>query len=299
MRPPRRFAPAAVGLALSGALVSAAPGGAAPLDANLPSFELRRGDRTIVVQQTATDAEGGIAIPRGGNCRDGFDLSFYYAPEPKLIETTVGELRISSRVVLREQPRSERTTEGGDAQDEAVLDFFGGSLELNPETLCPDNLVRNPEDRVTLREGRTTVQGGALRYDNASGIGEMRGPIALERRAAGEAPALQASSNALLFNVDDELQTLRGGVRVEAEGRVSEADELELDEQAGVAVLRGSPARSRDAEGEVSGEVLVYDLESNDVVVRGSVRATLTLEDGVGGAGAVAPAAEGAGEAGE
>lgn len=127
----------------------------------------------------------------------------------------------------------------------------------------------------------------------------MRGPIALERRAAGEAPALQASSNALLFNVDDELQTLRGGVRVEAEGRVSEADELELDEQAGVAVLRGSPARSRDAEGEVSGEVLVYDLESNDVVVRGSVRATLTLEDGVGGAGAVAPAAEGAGEAGE
>jgi hypothetical protein len=286
MCPPRRSVGLAVAtVGLVGLVLGAAPPGEAPLDANLPSFELRRGDRTIVVQQTATDAEGGIAIPRGGNCREGFDLSFYYAPEPKFIETTVGDLHIRSRVVLREQPRRDRTAEGGDAQDEAVLDFFGGSLALDPETVCPDELVRDPNDRVTLREGRTTVQGGALRYNNASGLGEMRGPIALERRAAGEAPALQASANALLFNVDDEVQTLRGAVRVEAEERVSEAEELELDEQAGVAVLRGSPARSRNAEGEVSGEVLVYDLDSNDVVVRGSVQATLTLEGGVGQGG--------------
>jgi hypothetical protein len=42
--------------------------------------------------------------------------------------------------------------------------------------------------------------------------------------------------------------------------------------------LRGNPARSRDGDGEVAGEVLEYDLDSNDVVVRGSVRATFTLE---------------------
>lgn len=281
MRPSRHPLTWLLAPLLYGALLGAAPPAepAGALDANLPSFELRRGERTITVQQTASDAEGGVAVPRGGDCREGFDLSFYYAPDPKLIETTVGNTRIQSRIVLREQPRPETTGEDTEAQDEAVLDFFGGSLEVNPETVCPDNLVRSPEERVTLREGRTTVQGGPLRYDNASGVGEMQGPVELERRAAGDSPALSASSSSLSFNVDDDLQTLRGGVRVEAEGRVSEAEVLELDEEAGFAVLRGSPARSRDEDGEVSGEVLEYDLDSNDVVVRGNVQATFSLDE--------------------
>ena len=39
-------------------------------------------------------------------------------------------------------------------------------------------------------------------------------------------------------------------------------------------MLRGNPARSRNDEGEVMGEVIEYDLDSNDVVVTQGVRGT-------------------------
>lgn len=246
-------------------------------DANLPSFELRRGERPITVQQTATDAEGGINITRGGSeCRETENISFFYAPDPKRIETTVDNTRIRSSIVFRTQPK-----EGGaEAQDRAVLDFYGGSLGVNEETGCPQNLRRDADAEVTITEGRTTVRGGPLRYRNRSGVGEMTGPVNLTRRAVEGSPELTASSAFLSFNVDSDLQTLRGGVRVESDGRTSEADSLVLDEEAGFAVLRGSPARSRDDEGEVLGETIEYDLDTNDVVVTEGVEGTFTLDLG-------------------
>ena len=69
---------------------------------------------------------------------------------------------------------------------------------------------------------------------------------------------------------------------MESDGRVSRAQRLELDEETGFAVLTGSPATSEDEEGTVSGELIEYDLDSNDVVVRGegSVRASLNIDLG-------------------
>ncbi len=246
-------------------------------EVNLPSFELRREDRTITVQQTAHDDEGGIAITRGGNtCREDENISFFYAPDPERIETEVNNTRIRSSVVLRSQPK-----EGGaEAQDRAVLDFFGGSLELNDETDCPRNVRRNAQQRVVITEGRTTVNGSSLVYQNMTGVGDMAGPVELSRRASGDSPALTASSSRLSFNVDDDIQTLRGNVQVESEGRTSEADVLELDEEAGFAILRGNPARSRDEDGEVAGQIIEYDLDSNDVVVRRGVEATFEIDVG-------------------
>lgn len=270
----RRLVVLGFGLGLGLAGVAAAQTGPA---ANLPSFELQRGDRPITVQQTATDAEGGIAITRGGSeCRKDENLSFYYAPDPKRINTKVDNTRIRSSIVLRTQPK-----EGGaEAQDKAVLSFFGGSLGLNDETLCPQNFKRTKDPKVVITEGRTTVEGGRLRYENNRGVGEMEGPVDLSRRAAGDSPALTASSARFSFNVDDDIQTLRGNVKVESDGRTSEADILELDEEAGFAVLRGNPARSRNDEGEVAGEVIEYDLDSNDVVVTQGVKGTFTIDTG-------------------
>lgn len=244
-------------------------------DVNLPSFELRRGDRPITVQQTATDAEGGVNITRGGSdCRKNRDISFYYAPDPKRIDTRVSNTQIRSNVVLRTQPKG-----GAEAQDRAVLDFFSGSLELNDETGCPRNIKRS-QQQVVITEGRTTVNGASLLYQNASGVGEMTGPVELSRRADGDSPALTASSSRLSFNVDDDVQTLRGNVKVESEGRTSEANVLELDEEAGFATLRGNPARSRNEDGVVAGQVIEYDLDSNDVVVREGIEATFELGTG-------------------
>ena len=245
-------------------------------DLNLPSFELQRGEQPITVQQTATDAEGGIAITRGGSdCRKGQNISFYYAPDPKRVETRVDNTLIRSSAVLRTQPK-----EGGaEAQDKAVLDFFGGSLGVNDDG-CPRDIKRDKQQRVVVTEGRTTVDGATLIIRNATGIGEMTGPVALSRRAEGDSPALTASSSRLSINIDDDTQTLRGNVKVEADGRISEADVLEMDEEAGFAILRGNPARSRDEDGEVAGQVIEYDLNSNDVVVRGGVEATFELDTG-------------------
>ena len=211
--------------------VAAAQTGTTPDAAsNLPSFELQRDNRPITVQQTATDAEGGINIIKGGpTCRKDKNLSFYYAPDPKRIDTKVNNTRIRSSIVLRTQPKKG----GAEAQDKAVLNFFGGSLGLNDETLCPTNLKREKDPKVTITEGRTTVEGGPLVYENSRGVGEMTGLVKLARRASGDSPALTASSARFSFNVDDDIQTLNGDVKVESDGRTSEADTLELDEEAG------------------------------------------------------------------
>ena len=246
-------------------------------NANLPSFELTRGERPITVQQTALDEEGGINITRGGpDCREDKNISFFYAPDPKRIDTTVDNTRIRSSIVFRSQPK-----EGGaEAQDRAVLDFYGGSLEVNEETFCPRDLRRDAAQEVVVTEGRSTVRGVSLRYENRNGLGEMDGPVDLERRAAEDSPALTGSADFLLLDTDNDLQTLRGGVEIESDGRTSEADSFVLDEEAGVAVLRGSPARSRDEEGEVTGSVIEYDLDTNDVVVTEGVEGTFTLDLG-------------------
>ncbi len=266
-----------VGVAQTAAPPPATPAATANLDANLPSFELKRDDRPITVQQTATDAEGGISVTRGGSeCRKNENLSFYYAPNPKRIDTKVDNTRIRSSIVLRTQPK-----EGGaDAQDKAVLSFFGGSLGRNEETLCPQNLKREKSEKVTILKGRTTTEGTSLLYENSRGVGEMVGPVSLSRRASGDSPALTASSSRLSFNVDDDTQMLKGKVKVESDGRTSGAETLELDEEAGFAVLRGNPAWSRNADGRVEGEVIEYDLDSNDVVVTSGVQGTFTLDTG-------------------
>ena len=277
-KPRRGYRGAALTLSLGlwGLASAQAP---ATSNSNLPYFELQRDDRPITVQQTATDAQGGIAITRGGStCRKNENISFFYAPDPNRIETKVNNTTIRSNAVLRSQPK-----EGGaEAQDKAVLDFFNGSLELAEATGCPKNVKRDKEGQVVVLEGRTTVNGSSLLYTNADGAGKMNGPITLERRKEGDSPALKAQSRTMDFNIDDDITTLRDNVRVDSDGRTSRADVLELDEEAGFAVLRGNPATSRDKGGEVRGQVIEYDLDSNDVVVSGGVQGSFEIELGAG-----------------
>lgn len=235
----------------------------------LPSFELRREGRTITVQQTASDAEGGVFASRTGCRAPGMVLTTVYAPAPRRAETTVNELVIRSSIVLREQP-------AGD-QEQAVLEHFGGTLVFNPETFCPEEITPSSLPEVTLSQGRTTLEGALFRYHNATGIGVMEGPVSLTRQAEGDSPALSASADRLEFNVDTDTTLLSGNIRVESEDRLSEAETLTLDEEAGIAVLRGNPARSRQGGDTVEGQVIVYYLNTNDVVVREGVRATFQL----------------------
>lgn len=239
---------------------------------NLPSFSLDREDTRIRVQQTATDEEGGIFVSRTGGCRgEDITLTTVYAPAPKQAETRYGETLITSNAVLREQPRGD--------QEQATLDFFDGTLELSDE-LCPENIQHSDDPQVSLIQGRTTILGSSAFLDNATGLGEMEGPIQLHRRAEGDSPSLDATSDRLEFDVDKDITILKGNVQVESDGRVSEADTLEFDEQSSLAILRGNPARSREGSDVVEGKVIEYDLDSNDVVVIGGVSATFDSNEG-------------------
>ena len=109
----------------------------------------------------------------------------------------------------------------------------------------------------------------------------LSGPVALERTAEGDSPALSVTADeGLTFDGDEDVSTFRGNVQTTSEGRVSSADTLEYNEAAGVAILRGSPARSQEGDDVVEGSVIEYDIDSNDVVVREKVKAVFEYDRG-------------------
>ena len=197
-----------------------------------PQLTIERNDSEIRVIQNGRSADGAEFIPSNPGCEEGQSLGVVYAPPPGFVETLVNDTRIVSTVALLRRPDG--------TEDEETLELFDGSLELDPATLCPTNIQRS-EKNVTVTEGRTTTTGKTFFYNNATGIGEMDGPIDLQRAEEGNSPALTASSNNLDFNVDSDLTILQGNVEVESDGRTSRAQRLELDEETGFAVLTGSP----------------------------------------------------------
>jgi lipopolysaccharide export system protein LptA len=229
-----------------------------------PQLRLNRDDRTIQVIQNAPSSEGGKFHLRAP-CEDGMRLNTVYAPEPYLVETNVNETLITSSIVLDTRPEGR--------QDDATLELFGGTLEVD-DRFCPQNIVRSEQPDVTVYQGRTTITGTTFFYENATGLGTLSGPIDLVRTQAGEAPELGAVADTLTIDVDRDVTLLQGNTTVSADGRESHADEVEYDEASGMAILRGSPARSEKDGDVVQGNVIEYDLDSNDVVVKGGISAT-------------------------
>lgn len=106
----------------------------------------------------------------------------------------------------------------------------------------------------------------------------MSGPIALERDAGEGKEPLHATADAMEFAVGAQRATLTGNVSVVSEDRTTTGERLELDEEAGTAILTGNPARSVKGEDVLSGNRLLYYLDSNDVVVLGNVSGELDVD---------------------
>lgn len=235
----------------------------------LGSFRLTRSDRVILVQQYAPQAEGGQFRTNVPNCEADLRMSTVYAPQPYAVVTQVAETSIVSQVVLARSP-------DGDEENE-TLTMFGGSVGVD-EVFCPEDPVRSGVEDVYILQGQTVVSGTELVYDNATGLADLTGPVRLLRQAEDDGPEITAAADDLTYDVETELSTLRGGVVVRSDERVSYADSLVLDEEAGLATLLGSPARSVQGEDEIRGNRLLYYLNTDDVVVEGAVSGTLELE---------------------
>jgi lipopolysaccharide export system protein LptA len=261
---------------------------------NLPTLTLRRKDRDIVVRQTAPGNQGGktfLAVDKCDDDRADWISSTFFAPEPFLVETQVNEATLTSRIAASIQPPNVRN-EAGDViergGDKAILELYGGTLEFIEERGdekrgCPINVERSEEVDVTLKEGRTTITGVNFIYENDKGIGNMKGPITLDRVAEGDSPALNATSDTMEVNVDDDKTLLEGTVKVTSEDRVSEATTLEYDEEDGIAILRGDrdkniPAKSTKGSDVLQGYTIVYYLDTNDVVVQGDVQGDIEVD---------------------
>ena len=293
-------------------------GAALALAQGLPTVTVTRGERTIVIAQRTAGADGARTVLANRNCEEGVLTNVFFGPVPGYVETSFEETVLSSQVAVVRVPRADAeppadaarpgaeaadpagsddpgasaaqadpptaagpddASDGPDAGDEETVELYGGRVTFDRPG-CIAEVDADDARPVELRQGRTTVLGGRFFLDRGTDVATMDGPVTLTRAPAegDDRPPLEATAGEMTFDVERERATLIGGVVVTSGERVSEADRLELDEAAGVALLTGSPAVSRRGADEVRGNALRYDLETDEVVATGAVSATFEVE---------------------
>ncbi|MDW8425822.1 MAG: DUF5666 domain-containing protein [Meiothermus sp.] len=200
-----------------------------------------------------------------GGQREGPSLSrsLFADPPPFRVQITFGEdARAFGAIARVEQIR--------EVNDYVVM--TGGTAKyIEEEDRLELNLQPTPR-AVEVQQGQSKAWGSRLEYDNNSGDARVAGPIELER--SGDKP-LKGSSERMIYNVDDEILRLFGGVKLVQDGRTSTAQSAVVREKDRVAYLYGSrdkPVRSQNKDGFVEGTKVLYNLDSGDVVVLEGVR---------------------------
>lgn len=254
-----------------------------------PRVTLQRADATLTIVNEGRSAEGARSVLNLAQCgEEGRVPSYFYAPGAGVtlrMEPAEAEAPTVVRAPLMILTRPADDDGDGGEEGDAGETIEGLDAEATfGRPPCLEEVTRADPSEVRLEQGRTTVTGARFFLDEEADVATMDGPVALQRRAEGDAPALEADAESLRFDLGEDRTVLRGGVEVRTEERVSEADELELDEAAGLAVLRGDPAVSRSGDEVLRGRTLIYDLDGDDVVAEGDVDATFELdEDGAAG----------------
>lgn len=260
---------------------------------------LERSDATIEIVNAGRADQGARSILDLAGCVPGEDVrsNLFYAPVERVTtriddqsqENEAGEAAeptfVEAPLVIVQRPErsaGDDAAEGDDAPsdpgDDETLEALDATATFGRPPCLEQVDIADPPT-VRLRQGRSDVVGARFFLDRGSDVATMDGPVSLTRAPQGDGPSVQAQAETLRFDLGSGDSTLVGGVRVTAGDRVSEADELELDDGAGIAILRGDPAVSRVGRDEVRGRRLIYDLEMNDVVVEGDVSASFEIGD--------------------
>jgi len=237
------------------------------------TFSLKRDDTELLLSNLARAADGARSIGNNVNCEEGQRLTILYGPEPGLVETRVEEAILTSQLAVIRSP-----IDAEEGAGEETLELSDAVVTFNRPG-CLEEVTPAEAPVVTLVQGQTSVEGSHFFLDRNEDVGRMEGPIHLTREsseASGE--PLIASATAMTFAVGEQRATLTGAVEVASEERVTTGETLELDEDAGTAVLSGSPARSVKGSDVLEGGRLLYYLDSDDVVVIGNVEGELEIE---------------------
>lgn len=265
MRPARRVTLALGTVACAGAVWALAQ--------TVTTFTLVRDDTELLISNHALAADGARSIGNNLNCEEGQRLTIVYGPTPGHVETLVEDARLTSSLAVIRTPRDAEEGEGAETLEltDAVVTFSRPG--------CIEESVPSDDPTVVLVQGRTTVEGTRFFLDRDADVGVMDGPISLTRVGETDADeALTATSNSMSFAVGEQRATLEGGVQVTSQERSTTGDTLELDEEAGTAILTGSPARSVKGTDVLQGNRLLYYLDSDDVVVIGNVTGEIEIE---------------------
>lgn len=271
-------APRGVALALGLAALIAGFCGALMLlvqDARAQSattFSLQRDDTELVISNLALASGGARTIGNNRNCEEGQRLTIVYGPAPGHVETRVEDALLTSSLAVIRAP-----VEAEEGAGEETLELTDAAVTFNRPG-CIEETEAADTPRVTLVQGRTEVVGSRFFLDRNEDEGVMDGPIALERAGEEGGEPLTATADQMTFAVGEQRATLMGNVQVTSEERVTSGESLELDEEAGTAVLTGSPARSVKGSDVLEGNRLLYYLDSDDVVVIGNVMGDLEIE---------------------
>jgi lipopolysaccharide export system protein LptA len=249
-------------------LAGAALGVLAVAQGTTTTVTIERGERLILVEQFGRASDGARSILANDNCEPGTRVTLFYGPPPGRVQTTFDDTRLTSTIAVVRVP---------DGAEDETLELRGGRAVISRPG-CLEEVDEDGAELVVLEQGRTTVTGTRFFLDQDSDVADMAGPVTLQRRGEDGTVALEASARQLRFDIASERATLEGDVTVRSEDRESTAERLELDEAAGIAILTGQPAVSRKGQDEVRGATLRYDLDSDDVVVIGGVRATFQVD---------------------
>jgi len=238
-------------------------------------IEIKRDDTDIVITNFGSSADGAKSILANKNCKEGVVTRIFYAPG-SYVETISDKTTLTSEIALIE--KQSKKAEDADGFEE-TLELFGGSMEFN-RPKCPVNVQRSAEPDVSLKQGKTTVKGVNFFLDKANNIGLMKGLITLKRSAKNPQNDLNASAEILKVNLDNNAITLSGNVKITSAGRVSTADRLEYDDENAIAILYGNPAVSKKDSDILKSDIIIYYLDSNDVVAKGHITGEFIFDTG-------------------
>jgi len=236
------------------------------------TFTIKREDTEMVVTNLAKAADGARTIGNNRNCVEGERMTIVYGPAPGHVETRVEDALLTSRLAVITTP-----DDAAEHSGEETLELTGDDVTFSRPG-CIEDRTPPQTPAVTLEQGKTTVVGTRFYLDRETDLGEMTGPITLERGAEEGKEPLRATADAMEFAVGEQKATLTGNVVVVDADRKTTGERLELDEDAGTAVLTGNPARSVKGNDVLTGQRLLYYLDTSDVVVIGNVTGELEID---------------------
>lgn len=235
--------------------------------------------RTIEIVRQGTDETGISATcsPQDDEPEDAPTIVVYSETTSRGVRVTVDKniIRAPLAIITKQQ--------GGDGHIEMTAGsarYLDEAPEGKTDRLSRCEVEARAEvknDTVDVTQGKTSLKGSKLVYDENDGVARIAGPITFSREK------LSGKSQRIDVDVEREVTTLVGGVEFRDGERTSKAERVDYDDTRNVAILRGTPeklAETSTPKDTLRAETIRYNLDTGEaVVLRGEKPISGKFED--------------------